>query len=81
MAKLKRTNLGTKEKYDAAAPSSKSETVYPRFYVCKKLPLEKNEIGKFFEVKAKIKFTGLNQRTNESSDDFDYNFEIINIEF
>ena len=80
MAKLKRTNLGTKQQYDTVSTPSR-KTTYPSFCVTKKLPLDKKEIGKSFEVKAKIKFTGLNQRTDESSDDFDYNFEVINIEF
>jgi len=81
MAKYKRTNLGVKDEIETVAKSSKNRTMYPSFYVRKKLPLDKTAIGKTFEVKAKVKFTGLNQRTDRNGDDFDYNFNIINIEF
>ena len=80
MKDLKRTNLGTKESYEVSK-SPKNQTVYPSFYVRKKLPIDKKSIGKTFEVKAKIKLVGLDQRTSEKSDDFDYTFDIINIKF
>ena len=82
MAKYKRTNLGVKDKgVTECCAASKNKVRYPSFYVRKKLPLDKTAIGKTFEVSAKIKLTGLNQSTNEKSDDFDYTFDIINIEF
>lgn len=81
MAKYKRTNLGVKDEYETVAKSPKNKVRYPSFYVRKKLPLDKTEIGKTFEVKAKVKLVGLEQRTNENSDDLDYNFDIINIQF
>ena len=79
MAKYKRTNLGTKENYEVSK-QPKNKVIYPSFYVRKKLPIDKKSIGKTFEVKAKIKLVGLDQRTNENKDDFDYTFDIINIE-
>jgi len=81
MAKFKRTNLGTKDRYDVISKPTKNKIIYPSFYVRKKLPLDKNSIGKTFEVKAKIKLVGLDQNTSESRDDLNYNFDIINIEF
>lgn len=81
MSKYKRTNLGVKDEIETSVRPSKNRINYPSFYVRKKLPLDKASIGKMFEVKAKVKLVGLNQRTNENSDDFDYNFDIINIQF
>jgi len=81
MAKYKRTNLGTKERYDAISEPVKNKVSYPSFYVRKKLSLDKSSIGKTFEVKAKIKLIGLDQNTSEDRDDLNYNFDVINIEF
>jgi len=81
MTKYKRTNLGTKNRYDAVAKPTKNKIDYPSFYVRKKLPLDITAIGKSFEVKAKIKFVGLDQNTNENGDDLSYSFDVINIEF
>jgi len=80
MAKYKRTNLGTKENYEVLK-QPKNKVMYPNFYIKKKLSLVEKDVGKTFEVKAKIKLTGLNQSTNENKNDFDYSFDIINIEF
>lgn len=81
MAKYKRTNLGTKEKYDAVCKPAKNKISYPSFYVRKKLSLDKTAMGKTFEVKAKIKLVGLDQNTDENGDNFNYTFNVINIEF
>ena len=82
MAKYKRTNLGVKDKeVTECCPSSKNIVRFPSFYVRKKLSLDKKSIGKSFEVKAKIKLTGLRQESSQSNDEFNYDFEIINIEF
>ena len=79
MSKYKRTDLGIKENYEASKPP-KNKVVYPSFYVRKKLPIDKKSIGKTFDVRAKIKLVGLDQRTSKNKDDFDYTFDIINIE-
>ena len=81
MAKYKRTNLGTKDRCDTVSVPTKNKVRYPSFYVNKKLPLDKTAIGKSFEVKAKVKLVGLDQNTSENSDDLNYNFDVINIEF
>lgn len=81
MAKYKRTNLGTKDTEKTVCKPSKNNTHYPSFYVRKKLSIDKKSIGKTFEVKAKIKLTGLTQNVSENSDNFDYTFDVINIEF
>ena len=82
MAKYKRTNLGVKDKgATECCASSKNKVRYPSFYVRKKLPLDKTAIGKSFDVKAKIKLTGLNLNSSERSEEFNYDFEIIDIEF
>jgi len=82
MAKYKRTNLGVKDKdIPVCSTTSKNKIRYPSFYVRKKLPLDKKSIGKSFDVKAKIKFTGLSQNSSQRNDEFSYDFDIIDIEF
>lgn len=81
MAKYKRTNLGQKDRVTEMPRKQPSKVHYPSFYVRKKLPLDKASIGKTFEVKAKIKLTGLDQNTYENRDDLNYTFDVINIEF
>jgi hypothetical protein len=81
MAKYKRTSLGVKDKLFTEMRPSKNKVTYPSFYVRKKLPIDKKGIGKTFEVKAKIKLTGLSQNTNEDKDSVDYTFDVIEIEF
>ena len=81
MAKYKRTNLGTKNECDTACDPAKNKVNYPSFYVRKKLSLDKESMGKTFEIKAKIKLVGLDQSTNVDGDNFNYTFDVINIEF
>ena len=80
MARLKRTNLGYKNEPPVEI-KKQSSISYPTFYTQKKLPVTKTDVGKTFDVKAKIKFVGLDQRTGEGKDNFDYRFEIRDIQF
>ena len=83
MAKYKRANLGYKTEEPIAVEKKQPSISYPTFYVRKKLPITKTDIGKIFDVKAKIKCIGLDQftRTGEGKDSLDYTFEIREIQF
>lgn len=75
MAKLKRTNLG----YKNTPITKQSSITYPTFYVQKKLPIVGADVGKSFDIKAKIKCIGF--RVGGDKDNFDYTFEIRDIQF
>lgn len=81
MAKFKRTNLGYKNEPCCTVEKKQSSVSYPTFYVQKKLPITKMDVGKTFDAKAKIKCTGLTQRAGEGKNNFDYTFEVRDIQF
>jgi len=81
--KHKRTNLGKKEGPITEIKREKNRTHYPSFYVSKKLPMiSKTDIGKTFNVSAKIKLTGMRQDAmGVNKINYNYDFEIIEIGF
>lgn len=81
MAKYKRINLGRKSE-EASEAVVKKKINYPSFYVYnKKLPLKVSEVGKTFNVSAKIKFTGVTEESREGKESFSYDFEVREITF
>lgn len=77
MAKLKRINLKIKKQKEAQI----SEVNYPSLYIFDKdLPLDEKEIGDIFNIKAKIRFTGMHKRSSVNDKHVDYDFEIMEIE-
>lgn len=81
MAKYKRTNLGFKSKVETVTKSKEPSISYPTFYVRNKLPITAKDVGKTFDVQAKIKCVGLDQRIGEDKNNLDYTFEIREIQF
>ena len=82
MAKYKRINLGHKPEKIIEAVTEKREISYPTFYVHnKKLPLKGSDIGKTFDISAKIKFIGIREENREGSEEHSYDFEIREITF
>jgi len=78
MSKLyKRVNLGRKPKPVKEVEVKKPSIIYPTFYVNGiKLPLGGKDVGKTFDIVAKIKLVGVNERTSENKNDLNYDFEI-----
>lgn len=79
--KYKRINLGKKEQ--PIAKQTGTKTYYPSFYVCKKLPIiSKTDIGKTFNVSAKIKLIGIRQDAMDVNKiNYNYDFDVIEIGF
>jgi len=81
--KHKRTNLGEKEEPITETKRERSKVHYPSFYVRKKLSaISKTDIGKTFNVSAKIKLTGMRQDAMDVNKvNYNYDFDIIEIGF
>jgi len=81
-AKHKRTNLGEKEEPITETKREKNRIHYPSFCVRKKLPIDKTNIGKTFNVSAKIKLTGMRQDAMDVNKvNYNYDFDVIEIGF
>jgi hypothetical protein len=85
MAKLKRINLGKREPEVCCMPekSKKSTKVhYPSFYIHnKKLPIEPEDVGSTITATVELKVTGVNMRTDEEKQNFNYDFDVHEIVF
>lgn len=81
MSKYKRISLGTKYRKDQVEISKKTVS-YPTLYISnKKLPLKSSDVGKTFDVSAKMKFTGIREENRGGKEEFSYDFEVREITF
>jgi len=82
MSKLyKRINLGVKPKPIKNVEVKGPSITYPRFYIHDiKLPLTGKDVGKTFDITAKIKLTGVREENRGNGTELNYDFEIQNMQ-
>lgn len=74
--------LGHKSEPPELSPRKDNKLYYPNMYINEtKLPMEPGDVGKTFEATVKLKVTGVNQNHNMSGSNFNYDFEVHEIEF
>ena len=79
--KLKRIKLGRKESV-VSTKKMKDSTYYPSIYISnKKLPIEPEDVGKILSATVQLKVVGVNMRTDEDAQNFNYDFEVREIVF
>lgn len=83
MAKIvRKINLGRKMKDDMPTITEKNKMTYPSLYIHnKKLPLDVKQIGTTIMAQVKLKFTGLNESSNLTGSNSNYDFEVLEINF
>jgi hypothetical protein len=77
----KKINLGRKIEEDMPVKVEKKRISYPSFYVSRKrLPLKGEDVGKTFDISAKIKLVGIREENRNGKESFSYDFEMQEIQ-
>lgn len=66
----------------AQEPIKEEKLYYPTMYISEtQLPLDKDDVGKTLSAKIKLRVKGITQNFNIDKTRYNYDFEIMEIEF